>query len=262
MSIIDTLLSKLTRETTFKDLDLEAVKEGPAVSVVHQNEKLIDLEDYLEQPRRIKADIELCELHAFGQYIESYGHDQSLGTHLGQATAFINLRPTGVDVECILDYHMAINEPSHCTHRVTLDTTIDKSFSVWSQHDNQWMTQSDMINLLKKHNNALADEAFSELIAAIEQVKSKTKRESTQRAGETSSSKAVFFEMIETFEFKFRPYYSMPFTYQTKADLYAQLNESGRLELKYSIRNAHKIFEHVADDLRLRLGTVENLTVF
>ncbi len=262
MSIIETILSKISRKTGFESYHQSFIKDAPAVSVVHENEKLIDLEDYLEQPRRIKENITLYQLDSFMKYIESYNHDGSLSEHLGQAAAFVKLRPQGIDVECILDYHMAIDNPSHCTHRIQLDTTIDESFQTWSRNDNQWMSQSDMINLLKKHNNALADDSFIDLLAAIEQVKSETKRESTQKAGESSSSKAVYFKMIESFSFKFKPYYSMPFVYQTNADLYAQLNEAGRLELKYSIRNAHKIYESVADDLRLRLGTVNELTVF
>ena len=54
-----------------------------------------------------------------------------------------------------------------------------------------------MINKLKKYNNALDGDAFTELLAAIEDVKSDVKLQTTEKAGESGRSKSVYFKMIK-----------------------------------------------------------------
>lgn len=237
-------------------------QEHPMVRTIHESEKLVDFEKYLEKPRALKQIKTLYQLSSFQQYIESFKpKDGALPKH-GKSAVFVELKENGVGVKCVLDYHIDYTNPTHCNHEIKLDCTVDKSFLEWSFDDNKWMSQSEMINKLKKHNNALADGSFSELLAAIEDVKSEAKQQNTEQAGHSGKSKSVFFKMINEFSFKFKPYFSMPFCYSTSADLYAQLDDNGRLQLKYSIRNQHKIHEQVAEDLRIELGHIDDLEVF
>lgn len=257
---IELLLSKLKNGDNYQEISAD--QTSPQIKTIHESERIVDLDGYLDQPRSINQSKCLYQLQSFIDYIEIYKPNADSADKHGCTAIFVSLTETGVHVNAEIDYHKAHDSASHNTHSVELICNEDESFKQWVRYDNDWMNQNQMINLLKKFNNALHQDDFSNLLTAIEHVKSNTKLTETQKAGESGNSKAVFFEMLETFTFSFKPYFSLPMKYSIKADLYVQLDESNRIQLKYSIRNQHTIHEQVASDLMDKFNDIEGVLVF
>lgn len=224
------------------------------VRVIHNDHQVVDLEKYLSTPRRIEQSITLYQLESFTSYIAQYAPVSDGQQKHGNPVIFVSLYDDKLTVKCSLDYHKSYSEPTHCSHKASLSCERDKSFTTWVHDDNSWMSQTNMVDLLKKNSNALTDDNFPKLLQAIEKIKSETNLLSIQKSSKSESNKSVYFETLETFEFNFKPYCSIPKRYSVKADLYIQLDDNNRIQLKYSIRNPSAIYEQVASDLRDHLN--------
>jgi len=259
--ILQQLLSKLKNSDQYVSVEDDYLA-SPHVKTIHENEKVVDLEQYLSQPRKLKEGKTLYQLDSFIKYLEIYKPDLKADESHGRCVVFVSLKENGVSVCSVLDYHKSFDNASFCNHNISLSCNIDNSFKMWLDYDNEWISQNQMINLLKKNNSSLNAEDFNTLLESIERVKTDVKLSSTQIAGESGKSKSVYFTTVETFQFNFKPYFSLPMYYKVKADLYAQLSDRGDIQLKYSIRNMHKIHEQVANDLRIEFGKLDNVLVF
>ena len=229
------------------------------VRVIHNDHQVVDLEKYLIAPRKLKQSIKLYQLDSFVAYIIAYAPLGTDDPHFGRPVVFVSLYNDQLTVKSALDYHKSHAEPTQCVHEVSLSCERDESFKIWFDDDDDWMSQKQMLNLLKKNNRSLNKDWFPKLLEAIQKITSESKLSSTQMATKSDSQKSVYFETLETFEFSFKPYYSMPFVYSIKADLYVQLDDNNRIQLKYSIRNPSLIFQQVADDLRKEFKKIENV---
>jgi len=261
IKFLEKLILGFRSTSEYKEIeDVDA--SNPMLKVIHESEEVVNLEHYRQQPRLISQNISLYDLTSFMNYIEKFKPDNdSKGKH-GKTVIFVKLTENGVSVSSVIDYHSAYNSASHCNHNISLSCNTDESFDKWSKYDNQWMSQNKMINLLKMFNGSFKGDSFTEVLQAIQEIGSKTDLTQTQKENQSGSTKVVFFDMIKEFKFYFKPYFSMPFLYWYDADLYVQLDDNNRIELKYSIRNKYKIHEQVAKDLRKEFNQIEDVSVF
>jgi len=244
--VLKQILSKLSNKQEFEGVDETA---NPMVRVIRDDENLIDLEQYLLQPRMIKENRTMYTLGSFINYINTYSKGGNI--EHGRPAVFIKIDGRELGVSSVVDFHSSCSDPAHGNNVVKLSMSKDEPFENWLSHDDRWLTQRQLLSHLKK-NSASISEGYAGLLSSIEQISTETKKSHTESSASSGKSKSVVFSKVESFDFNFRPYLSLPFRFKVTADLYAQYDDDG-LSLKYSIRNPQSIFEQIAKDLRSEL---------
>lgn len=240
--VLKQILSKLANEQEFKAIEQIDI---PMVRVIRDDELLVDLEKYLPQPRLIKEKRTLYSLSSFIKYINTFSDGAAIQN--GRPAVFINVDGRKLSVCCIVDFHNSCTQPTHGQNIVNLSMCEDEPFANWMSKDDRWLSQRQLLAHLKKNSASITD-GYAGLLSSIELISTETKKSHTETGGSSGKSKSTVFSKVESFDFNFRPYLSLPFRFKVTADLYAQYDDDG-LSLKYSIRNPQSIFEQVAKDL-------------
>lgn len=246
--VLKQILSKLSNKQEFEQVNTETT---PMVRVIRNDERLVDLEPYLRQPRIIEENRTLYTLDSFINYINIYSEGANIEN--GTPAIFINIDGRRLHVVGVVDFHSSCTQPAHGKNTVKLSMIRDEPFNNWLEEDDRWMSQRDLLSHLKK-NSASVSDGYAKLLSSIEEISTETQRLHTETGKSSGKTKSTIFGKVDSFGFNFRPYLSLPFKFKIVADLYAQYDNSGLL-LKYSIRNPQSIFEQVAKDLRDELAS-------
>lgn len=241
------------------------------VKVIGEDERLVSLDQFRMTPKRIEREATLHDIESLKQYIDAFSANTEdkceENQHHGTATAFVGVNLTRrdpVSVECILDYHTSPKHPANCDHRIRLDCTVDHSFAKWLGSDNDWMSQSELVQFFKRNNSFFADsQELIQILGTVEDIKSSTDRRDRSQAAVASTEVNMKFKLLGKFDFRFKPIPAINKAYQIEVDVYADYGRNGGLQVKYSIRNPDSIWKAVATDIRKTLSELgDKLVVF
>jgi len=257
--LIQKAINKLAGNNIF-DYIPSVNADAPMIKILQDDERIDDLEKYLEAPRRIDQHVKLSTLASFVAYVNHFA-PRGVADKFGRASIFIKKNVEEIHVSCVLDYHSDSSTPSHATHLAELDCQKNESFLFWMKNDNTWFDQAEMVQALKRHSDQIEAENFAELIQKIEEINTDTNQSSNVSAGKNQKSKTVYFNTIQNFSFRLKPIESLPYKYSAAADLYCNIDSDGDVRLKYVIRNRNGIFNGIIEDLHESLA-IDDVLVF
>lgn len=244
--LIKNLLSKLTHSNEFIDVNVDA---NPAVKFIHKDDLMIDLEEYRTQPRRIKEKNQFSNLKPFITYVNQFQNIANI-PNLGTPTVFIDNDETTVECFGWIDYHNGIESATHKTNSIRLSSQKTQDFDAWMRRDNTWIEHSDFCDMLKAHAHSFDLDELTRILSSLEDVNSNTSMTKTLKDNSKGSSKSQFFSVIENFAFTFKPFVSMPYTFQVNARLSANYVErDDEFKFKFVMESPYLIYQKVAEKL-------------
>ena len=107
----------------------------PTLVLAHSAQKVFDLEQFQDKPRRIRGVGEFGDLGGIIAYTNDFANEES--------RAFIK----DDEIKVIFDYHMP-QEPRFCEHRAIFNLHTSARWLIWHSINNQWIPQKKFADFL------------------------------------------------------------------------------------------------------------------
>lgn len=140
MPIYDATFAELAKHLSFKP---EIVEEGAKKFIVTKDGyERFKFEDY---PDRIAEKVQFSSKLAFIDYLKMFnaGGPTLVFPMKGEYTNFV--------LHCIFDYHG--EEPENCSHKATLNLSLDEDWKQWQRMSGQSVSQREMANFFMDYKD-------------------------------------------------------------------------------------------------------------
>jgi uncharacterized protein YfdQ (DUF2303 family) len=223
------------------------------VAVIKADQRIEDLEQYGESPRRVRRYQTLLSLDSLGAYIERHRE--------AATTVFVD--SDRQRVEAIIDYHWPPATPgkgdglaSWCTHHAVYAFPQTADWKAWIANNGKWLAQSDFAEYIEEHAHNISIPSPANMLeiartltgtrkvnwkSAIHEasgdVQIAYEPQSATRAGKSGS-----VEIPERFELTIQPFQgSAP--YAIDVLFRYRIEDSGGLKLSYRLMRVDKVID-------------------
>lgn len=227
-------------------------------AVVHDGYSLHDLQEYMSQPRRLKAAKTLHTEESFCRYVTLYKTAATLIMADVDQTRFL----------ATLDYHGSSTEASHCDHTAVYSCPLSDEWKLWTGSDGTKFSQADFARFLEENLVDIVEPDGATIYEITRTLEAKKKVEF--KSGVRLESGSVQLQYNEDVEAKGKGSLEIPATfkiglpvfqggerYELDAFLRYRIGDSGGLTFHYDLHRPHRVLE----DAFARIATAINEAV-
>lgn len=123
-------------------------------------------------PHRVKQTVEVTDVASFAKYWEEYAYAAS-NLSGPQSVIFAEVRPDGLKVVGVLDYHRlsltvgARTEAAWGSHRVVYEPALSEDWKAWKAIDKKHMSQMELAQFLEDNLQSCVEPAGADLLEMI-----------------------------------------------------------------------------------------------
>lgn len=234
------------------------IDEIPHV-VVPDNCELQNMEEAMDAPRRIRANVAFYELDSFLKYLADFAATDT--------QIFAKVNPAGMMAIAIIDYPEK-DTPRWGSHRAGLTTVHSTEWTRWLGRNKQHMTQQQFIEFVEDNSASFVQPAGNEMLTIARDLEMTINVEwkgAVRENGDTSlsyvnTSKAGAGSLAVPQSFVvLLPIFQGGASYQLTARLRPSLQE-GKLMMRYELLQPEKLVEAATKDILTRITKEAKIT--
>jgi uncharacterized protein YfdQ (DUF2303 family) len=138
-------------------------------TLIGSDQQLKDLEQFDDQPRRVRETLEAYSTDGLLQYLDRHAQEDTV----------LFVHPTKGRVGAVIDYHSpaqgggAGSTPSWCEHKVRYDPTLSDALCAWKRKHDQLLKQLEFAEHIEERLEDILDPSHSRVLEAAQNMQAK-----------------------------------------------------------------------------------------